>query len=44
MSCCDESTARVPDSDVSRRALFKRAALVASVVMFRRWRRKKKAA
>ena len=32
MSCCDESNARVPDSDVSRRALFKGAALVASVI------------
>jgi NitT/TauT family transport system substrate-binding protein len=32
MSCCDESTARVPAADVSRRALFKGAALVASVV------------
>src|SRR5881394_1531148 len=32
MSCCDESTARVPDRDVSRRSLFKGAALVAGVV------------
>jgi NitT/TauT family transport system substrate-binding protein len=32
MSCCDESTARVPDADVSRRALFKGAALIASVI------------
>src|SRR5258706_1143864 len=32
MSCCDETTARVPDTDVSRRALFKGAALVASVM------------
>ncbi len=32
MSCCDETTARVPDTDVSRRALFKGAALVASVI------------
>src|SRR5947199_7095765 len=32
MSCCDESTARVPDIDVSRRAVFKGAALVASVI------------
>ena len=32
MSCCDETTARVPDSDVSRRSLFKGAALVASII------------
>ena len=32
MSCCDEATARVPDTDVSRRSLFKGAALVASVI------------
>ena len=32
MSCCDESTARVPATDVSRRSLFKGAALVASVI------------
>src|SRR6266852_3415600 len=32
MSCCDESTARVPDGDVSRRAVFKGAALIASVI------------
>jgi sulfonate transport system substrate-binding protein len=32
MSCCDETSARVPDTDVSRRALFKGAALVASVL------------
>jgi len=32
MSCCDETTARVPDIDVSRRAMFKGAALVASVI------------
>src|SRR2546430_1306262 len=32
MSCCDETTARVPDTEVSRRALFKGAALVASVI------------
>src|SRR6267142_2671337 len=32
MSCCDETTARIPDTDVSRRALFKGAALVASVI------------
>jgi NitT/TauT family transport system substrate-binding protein len=32
MSCCDETTARLPDTDVSRRALFKGAVLVASVI------------
>src|SRR6266446_10479891 len=32
MSCCDKTTARVPDTEVSRRALFKGAALVASVI------------
>jgi NitT/TauT family transport system substrate-binding protein len=32
MSCCDETTARAPGTDVSRRALFKGAALVASVI------------
>src|SRR5437764_4557261 len=32
MGCCDETTARVPDRDVSRRSLFKGAALVAGVV------------
>jgi NitT/TauT family transport system substrate-binding protein len=32
MSCCDESTARVPGIDVTRRSLFKGAALVASVL------------
>jgi NitT/TauT family transport system substrate-binding protein len=32
MSCCDETTARVPDTDVSRRSLFKGAALIAGVV------------
>jgi NitT/TauT family transport system substrate-binding protein len=32
MSCCDETTARVPPTDVSRRSLFKGAALIASVV------------
>src|SRR4051812_28460063 len=32
MSCCDESCARVPHTDVSRRSLFKGAALVASVI------------
>jgi len=32
MSCCDETTARVPDTDVSRRSLFKGAALIASAI------------
>src|SRR5262245_27978390 len=32
MSCCDETTARVPDTALSRRAMFRGAALVASVV------------
>src|SRR5215831_19245728 len=32
MSCCDETTARVPETDVPRRSLFKGAALVASVI------------
>jgi NitT/TauT family transport system substrate-binding protein len=32
MSCCDETTARVPKADVSRRALLKGAAVIASVV------------
>src|SRR5262249_3302146 len=32
MSCCDETTARVPSTDFSRRSLFKGAALAASVV------------
>jgi NitT/TauT family transport system substrate-binding protein len=32
MSCCDETTARVPDTDLSRRSLFKGAALIASVI------------
>jgi NitT/TauT family transport system substrate-binding protein len=32
MSCCDESTARVPGIEVSRRAVFKGAALAASVL------------
>ena len=30
MGCCDETTARVPDTDVSRRSLFKGAGLIAS--------------
>jgi len=32
MSCCDETTARVPDIRLSRRSLFKGAALVGSVI------------
>src|SRR4029450_10639340 len=32
MSCCDETTARVPDTSMSRRSLLKGAAGVASVV------------
>jgi len=32
MSCCDETTARVPDTDMSRRALFKGTAVIASVI------------
>ena len=32
MSCCDETTARVPPTDVSRRSLFKGVALIASVI------------
>jgi len=32
MSCCDESTARVPATDVSRRSLFKGAAVIATVL------------
>ncbi len=32
MSCCDENTARPPDTDVSRRAVFKGAALIAAVI------------
>ena len=32
MSCCDETTARVPDTDVSRRAVLKGATLIASVI------------
>lgn len=32
MSCCDETTARVPEFEVSRRSLFKGAALIASVL------------
>jgi NitT/TauT family transport system substrate-binding protein len=32
MGCCDETTARVPDTDVSRRSLFKGAALIASII------------
>jgi len=32
MSCCDENTARLPNDALSRRAMFKGAALVASVI------------
>jgi len=32
MSCCDQTTARVPTFEVSRRSLFKGAALIASVI------------
>ena len=32
MSCCDETTARVPGTDVQRRSLFKGAALITSVM------------
>jgi NitT/TauT family transport system substrate-binding protein len=32
MSCCDETTARVPDTDVSRRSVLKGAAIIASVL------------
>jgi NitT/TauT family transport system substrate-binding protein len=32
MSCCDETTARVPSTDVSRRSIFKGAALIAGVL------------
>src|SRR5436853_526708 len=32
MSCCDETTARVPGIEVSRRSMFKGAALIASVI------------
>jgi NitT/TauT family transport system substrate-binding protein len=32
MSCCDEKTARVPDTDMSRRSMFKAAALITSVI------------
>jgi NitT/TauT family transport system substrate-binding protein len=32
MGCCDEHTALVPDTDVSRRALLKGASVIASVV------------
>jgi len=32
MSCCDQSTARVPSTDVSRRSVLKGAAVVASVL------------
>ena len=32
MGCCDETTARVPDTDVTRRTLFKGAGLIAGVI------------
>src|SRR5262245_31473290 len=32
MSCCDETTARVPDTNMSRRSLLKGAAVVASAI------------
>jgi NitT/TauT family transport system substrate-binding protein len=32
MSCCDETTARVPPTDVSRRSILKGAAVIAAVV------------
>ena len=32
MSCCDETTARVPSTDVSRRSILKGAAVIASVL------------
>src|SRR5436309_4584742 len=32
MSCCDETTARVPPTDVSRRSMLKGAAVIASVI------------
>src|SRR5258705_4158466 len=32
MSCCDETTARVRGVEVSRRSMFKSAALIASVI------------
>ena len=32
MACCDETTARVPDTDLSRRSVFKGAALIASII------------
>src|SRR5438067_8714532 len=32
MGCCDETTARVPPTDVSRRSILKGAAVIASVI------------
>ncbi len=32
MSCCDETTARVPPTDVSRRSMLKGAAAIASII------------
>jgi NitT/TauT family transport system substrate-binding protein len=34
MSCCDQTTARVPSTDLSRRAVLKGSALIASLVSF----------
>src|SRR6266704_5130661 len=39
MGCCDETTARLPDTDVSRRAIFKGAALIAGLLPAARPRR-----
>src|SRR5262249_49442661 len=39
MSCCDETTARVPDTDVSRRSVLKGASVAASVLPLVRPRR-----
>src|SRR5437660_2162056 len=36
MSCCDQTTARVPRSDLSRRAVLKGSALIASLLSFLR--------
>ena len=36
MSCCDETTARVPSTDLSRRAVLKGSALIASLLSFLR--------
>jgi len=39
MSCCDKTTARVPNTDLSRRSLLKGAALIASVIPAARFTR-----